>query len=72
MSASLLDSRLRGEPPGRIWGALILGGAFLLASAILAPRDPNLIKTLLPVFGATGWVTVLLRFEDRAGQCKDI
>ena len=60
VSADVLHSRLRGKlypSPA----ALILGGAFLLASWIVATRDPNLVKSLIPVIGVAAWVILLPR-----------
>ena len=72
VSADVLDSRLRGASSGPSRAALILGGAFLLAGVIVAVRDPSLVKTLIPVFGAAGWVTLLLRPEGRGKSCRSV
>jgi hypothetical protein len=71
VSADVMDSRLRGESSGPSRAALLLGGAFLLASAIVALRDPSLVKMLIPVFGAAGWVTLLLRPGGRRKPCRE-
>lgn len=59
--ADMLESRLRGLPSGPSWAARILCGTFLLASPILAYRDPNLVKTMIPAMGAASWVALFLR-----------
>lgn len=72
VGADVLDSRLRGESSGPSPAALILGGSFLLAGLIVTLGDPSLVKALIPVIGAAGWVTLLLRSESRRKTCKAI
>src|SRR2546427_12803440 len=55
VSADVWDSRRRGESSGPSPAALFLGGACLLASLIVTLRDPNLVKSLIPVMGMAGW-----------------
>lgn len=69
VSADILASRLRGESSGPSPAALILGGAFLVASWIVALRDPGLVKSLLPILGAASGVT-LLRPAARRKPCR--
>ena len=67
VGADMWTSRLRGRAAGPSWAALLLGASFLLASWIVALRDPSLVKMLIPVVGAGGWVTLLGRPE---GRCR--
>jgi hypothetical protein len=61
VGADLLHARLAGESSAPSPAALLLGGSFLLASAIVAISDPFLVALLIPVIGSTGWVTLFLR-----------
>lgn len=63
VGADVLDSKLRGKSSSPSPAALITGGTFLLAGAIVV-RDPNLVATLIPIVGMAAWV-VLLRPENR-------
>jgi hypothetical protein len=72
VSADVVESRLRGKASGPSWPALLLGGSFLWAGLIVAFRDPNLVKALLPVFGAAAWVTLLLRPRSPRKTCRGI
>ncbi len=69
VSADVWDSRLRGKSSRPSWAALILGGAFLMAGLIVTLRDPSLVKTLLPIFGALCSVTLLFRSEGQRKSC---
>lgn len=70
VGADMLDSRQRAESAHPSPGALILGGAILLAGLIVTLRDPSLVKTLIPVIGPTVWVTLLLRPDGRRKVCR--
>jgi hypothetical protein len=66
VGADVLNSRLRGERSSvPSPAALLFGGSCLLAGLIVALRDPSLVKELVPLIGATGWVTLLMRPESR-------
>ena len=69
VGADLLASRLRGEFRGPSWAALILAGTSLLAAAIVADRDPSLVKTLVAINGAGAWVPLLARPARRRKRC---
>ena len=70
VSADMAASRLKGESlSGPSWPALLLGGSFLLAGWIVALRDPNLVKTLIPTIGATAWAILLMRPDSRR-RCR--
>jgi hypothetical protein len=69
VSADLLASRLRGRSSGPSPAVLLLGGAILVAGAIVAFRDPGLVKPLLPSLGLVSWVTVLPRSQRRRQPC---
>lgn len=68
VGADVLDSRLRGRRSWPSPAAAIVGGASVLAGLIVV-RDPNLVKTLIPLVGMAAWV-VLLRPSDRPGACS--
>ena len=70
VSADLLGSRLRGESAGPSRAALCQGIVLLLAGLIVALRDPSLVKTLLPILGASAWVTLMPRLHDRRTTCR--
>ncbi len=72
VSADVVNSRLRGRASSPSWSALFLGGSFLLAGFIVALRDPNLVKPLIPTLGAAAWVTLFLRPEGRRRTCRGI
>jgi hypothetical protein len=72
VSADVVDSRRRGKSSRPSWRALFLGGSFLWAGLIVALRDPSLVKTLLPVFGAAAWATLLLRPGNPRQTCRGI
>ena len=69
VGAGMMSARLGGESWTPSWAALILGGSFLLASWIVALRDPSLVGTLLPVFGAASWLALLPRLEAPRRSC---
>lgn len=60
MTADMVDARARGESSGPSVEAMILGGTFVLAGAIVAFGDPSLVKMLIPTVGA-GSAAVLLQ-----------
>lgn len=71
VSADVLGSRLKGEPSGPSWAALLLGGTFLLAGVIVALREPGLVKTLIPTIGSSAWVILFLsRPDGRRKACR--
>ena len=72
VGADMLDSRMRGESSLPSPGVLILGSAILLVGLIVTLRDPDLVKTLIPVIGPAVWVTLLLRPEGRRNACRYI
>lgn len=72
VSADILDSRIRRVPSGPSPAALIMGGTFMMAGLIVALRDPNLIKTLIPIMATAAWVVLLLRPESRRKTCAEI
>jgi hypothetical protein len=69
LGADVLGARLRGESSGPSPIALLSAGSFLLAGLIVAFRDPSLVRTLIPVIGATGWVS-LLRPNRQRKTCR--
>ena len=72
VAADLLDSRLRGTLSGPSGSALMMGGAMLLAGVIVAFRDPDLVRTLIPAVAAPAWVTLVLRPGMRRRTCSGI
>jgi hypothetical protein len=68
VGADLFRSRLQGRSSSPSWAALLLGGAFLSAGAIVALREPRLVTTLLPITGSAAWVTLVLRRPE--GGCE--
>jgi hypothetical protein len=71
ISADVLDSRLHGASLGPSAAALIVAVALLAASLIVMSRDPALVKTLVPIIGAAGWVP-LLRPRHQHSSCERI
>jgi hypothetical protein len=71
LAADVLISRLRGTPSGPSPVALLSAGSILLASIIVALRDPGLVKTLIPVIGVTSWVTLLQPSKQRK-TCRTV
>jgi len=57
LAADVLSSRLTGRPSGPSLVALLLAGSFILASLIVI-RDPSLVRILIPLNGAAGWVSL--------------
>lgn len=57
LAADILCSRLRGKPSGPSLAAQLLAGSFLMASLIVI-RDPAMVKILIPINGAAGWVAL--------------
>jgi hypothetical protein len=69
VGADLLASRLQGRSSDPSPAALLLGVSFLVAGAIVASRDPGLVKPLLPTFGIMGWVALRPSFQRRRQPC---
>jgi hypothetical protein len=57
LAADVLSFRLRGKPSGPSMVALLLAGSFLLASLIVI-HNPAMVKMLIPLNGAAGWVSL--------------
>jgi hypothetical protein len=72
VSADLLSARLRGKSARPSPAALLLAGSFLLACAIVALRDPGLVKTLPPILGGAAWVALLRRDGGRRRTCRAV
>jgi hypothetical protein len=70
LGVDVLSSRLRGKPSRPSPVALMLAGAVLLASVIVALRDPGLVKELLPVLGVASWMPLLMLPESRRRSCR--
>lgn len=66
IAAGLVDWRLNGTYPGKLKVALILGAIFLLASSIVALRDPSRVSTLLPILGAGAAFPLIASADRRA------
>jgi len=58
LGADLLASRLRGQYSAPSWAALFLAGACLLASLIVAFREPSHVSSFIPVIGITSWIAL--------------
>jgi uncharacterized protein YqgC (DUF456 family) len=71
LAADVLISRLRGTPSGPSPVALLSAGSILLASIIVALRDPGLVRTLIPVIGVTSWVTLMQPNKQRK-TCRTV
>jgi hypothetical protein len=56
LAALLADALRSRQRPSA--AAFILGGTFLLAGVIVAFADPLQVGTMIPIFGAAGWVTL--------------
>jgi hypothetical protein len=67
LAADVLRSRLRGQPSGPSMVALLLAASFLLASLIVI-HNPAMVKVLIPLNGAAGWVS-LQRPNKRRNTC---
>ena len=67
LAADVLRSRLRGKPFGPSMVALLLAGSFLVASLIVI-HNPAMVKMLIPINGAAGWVA-LQRPNKRRNPC---
>ncbi len=72
VSADLLAARLRGASLVPSPAALILSGTSVVASAIVAFRDPSDVATLIPIVGAGSWVTLLMLPDNRRKACRSI
>lgn len=64
-AAGLLGHRRPEAPRGLLHVALILAASLLLASVIVALRDPSVVAELLPVLGACSAAPMALQFETR-------
>ena len=51
IAVGVLQHRVHGAPRARIWAAVIMGGAIVVAAVIVARRDPARVASLLPVLG---------------------
>ncbi len=58
LAGDALDGRLRGLPPRPSPSAMILAASFLLASLIVALKDPGLLKGLMPLLGTLAAATL--------------
>ncbi len=58
LAVGMIDHRLFGASPARVRAALILGAALMLASLLVAQRDPALVATCLPIFGGASAVLI--------------
>jgi hypothetical protein len=58
LGADVLYARLRGRPYRPSPAALLLAPSFLLASLIVTHRDPASVKSIIPLIGVTGWVSL--------------
>jgi hypothetical protein len=67
--ADMMDSRLRGDPSAPSHAALSMGTALLLAVVMVTRRDPELVKTLIPIIGPATWVAIRLRSGGRRQAC---
>jgi len=72
LGASALDSRLRGASWAPSRAALILAGACILAAALVASSNPSLVKSIMPVLGASGWIAVLSSSQNRRKFCRTV
>ena len=72
VTADIMNSRLRRGSSWPSGAALILGAGFVLAASIAAPRDPGLVATLIPIVGASAWVTLLPRPSSRRISMRDV
>ena len=71
LAVGAIDHRLYGASRARIWAALILGGAFILAGLILARRDPALVAINMPIFGGASAVLVGANLRKGARSERD-
>jgi len=69
IGADVLRSQLHGESSRPSPASIILGVSFLLAGALVAFRDPALVKTLMPIVGITAWPALFLRPDARRKTC---
>jgi hypothetical protein len=69
LAGDALGARLRGQPTRPSSAAMILGGAIVLASMILAPHTDGRIAVSLPVVGMAAWTTLLMRRGDMRAPC---
>jgi Na+-translocating ferredoxin:NAD+ oxidoreductase RnfD subunit len=60
-----LEARLRGLPARPSPSAMILAASFLLASLIVAVKDPGLLKGLMPLLGTLAAATLPMRGKHR-------
>lgn len=70
VAADVMSSRLRGKSSGPSVVSLLLGGTFLLSGAIVALRDPSLVKLLIPTVGVIAWTPLVLLQGNRRKACR--
>ena len=70
LAADVLSSRLRGKSSGPSMVALLLAASFLLASLIVI-HNPAMVKMLIPLNGAAGWVS-LQRPNKHRNSCTTV
>lgn len=58
IGAAWIDFRRHGET-GRLGSAVILAASFVLASSIVALRDPRSVVLFLPLLGSIAWLPLL-------------
>lgn len=72
VGADVMGSRLRGLSSGPSWVSLLLGATFLLSGAIMALRDPSLVKLFIPIVGSSAWTSLLLLPGNRRKACRGL
>ncbi len=70
LAADVLSSRLRGKPSRPSLVALLFAASFLLASLIVI-HNPAMVKMLIPLNGAAGWVS-LQRPNKHRNSCTTV
>lgn len=58
LAVAAIDHRRYGASRARVWAALILGGAMVLAGVIVAQRDPDRVARILPIIGGVSAVLI--------------
>ncbi len=58
LAVAAIDHRLYGASRARVWAALILGGAIVLAGLLVAQRDPARVARTLPILGGVSAVLI--------------
>ena len=69
VGADLLAARMGGCEARPSWPVLLLGATIILASQLVALRDPAMMKMLLPVIAGPLWVTLMLRTDGGGRAC---